>query len=301
MTDADLPPDNFGIAALSAERMTAGNARRDVVECQVVQEDVLTIEVEKVGSYALMWTPTGGDPGAVAFTAEDGILADAGVPEALALAAGFIFTEGMIASVADIAVMSICAERPDVVRVQLRRPEKAVVERRNIVVNSSCGVCGGREQIMSRPVCATSARGELRLSVADFATIRAVLQSRQRVFARTGGTHGAALFGPDRRIIATAEDIGRHNALDKVIGYRLLSGLDFAACGAFISSRISYEMAAKAVRAGLDVLAAISAPSSLAIDLARQHGLTLCGFVRGETATVYTHPQRIAAQISTPN
>jgi FdhD protein len=289
---AAFPLSDSGIVATLAERI-AGGVKRDAVECQVVQEEVLTIEVEDIGSYALMWTPTTPNPGAVAYTTEDGVLAEEGVPEALALAAGFIFSEGMVASLADIAAMWICADRPDVVRIRLQHPEKAAVERRNVVVNSSCGVCGGREQLMSRPARAASAQGELRLSVVDLAAIRTELQSRQSIFPRTGGTHGAALFGPDLKILATAEDIGRHNALDKVIGYRLLSGQSFAACGAFISSRISYEMAAKAVRAGLDVLAAISAPSSLAIDLARQHGLTLCGFVRGETATVYTHPQRI--------
>ena len=90
-----------------------------------------------------------------------------------------------------------------------------------------------------------------------------------------------------------AEDLGRHNALDKVIGYRFLSELGFDGCGVFISSRISYEMVAKSVRAGFEMIAAISAPSSLAIETADRFGITLCGFVRGEGAKVYTHPHRI--------
>jgi len=290
---AGLPLNDSGVVMARAERVAVGGARRDAGECQVVREDVLTIEVEGIGSYALMWTPTERSPGAVAYTAEDGLLAEQGVPEALALAAGFVFTEGMASALTDIAAMWICAERPDVVGVRLRHPEKAAVERRNVVVNSSCGVCGGREQLMSLPARAASARGGLRLSVADLAAIRAELQSRQSIFVRTGGAHGAALFGSALDVLATAEDIGRHNALDKVIGCRLLGGQDFAGCGAFISSRISYEMVVKAARAGLAVLAAISAPSSLAIDLAQRHGLTLCGFVRDDTATIYTHPQRI--------
>jgi FdhD protein len=295
MNDLTDFPDACGIALTRAEQITAGGLWHPVTSQPVVREDVLTIEVEEVGSYALMWTPTTPDPGAVAYTVEDGVMADAGVPEALALAAGFIFSEGMVSALTDIAAMWICAERPDVVRIRLRNPEKAAVERRNVVVNSSCGVCGGREQIISRAVCAISAQGGLRLSVADLAAIRAELQSRQSIFTQTGGTHGAALFGPDLKVFAVAEDIGRHNALDKVIGYRLLSGRELTACGAFISSRISYEMVVKAVRAGLDLLAAISAPSSLAIELAQRHGLTLCGFVRGEKATIYAHRQRIVS------
>lgn len=288
-----FPRNDFGVALAAAEQVAVGGIRRELANYQVVQEEVLTIDIEAVGSYALMWTPTEGDPGAVAYTAEDGVLADDGIPEALALAAGFAFTEGLVHGLPDIAAMWICADRPDVVRVRLQHPESVAVQRRNVVVNSSCGICGGREQLMAGMACPAPAADSLRLTVADFAAIRAELQSRQSIFARTGGTHGAALFGPDLRILASAEDIGRHNALDKVIGHRLLGGQGFAGCGAFISSRISYEMVAKAVRAGFAVLAAISAPSSLAIDLARRHGLTLCGFVRGDTATVYTHPQRI--------
>lgn len=288
-----FPPGEFGVALTTAEQLAVDRQDRDSADQLVVQEDVLTVEIEEVGSYALMWTPSQANAGAVAYTIEDGVLADAGVPEALALAAGFAFTEGVVDGLSDIAAMWICADRPDVVKIRLARRGAVAVQRRNVVVNSSCGVCGGREQLMERVAGQMPAVGGLRLSIADLAKIRSELQSRQSIFARTGGAHGAALFGPDLNVLATAEDIGRHNALDKVIGYRLLSGLGLGGCGAFISSRISYEMVAKAVRAGFEVLAAISAPSSLAIDLAQRHGLTLCGFVRGGVATVYTHPQRI--------
>lgn len=289
----DFPPSSFGVKVLAAEQRSAGADRREIADCEVVHEDVLTIEIEGVGSYAMMWTPTEDGPGAAGYTIEDGILTEGAIPEALALAAGFAFTEGMVSGLRDIAAMWICADRPDVVKIRLTRPEAVAVRRRNVVVNSSCGICGGREQLMSGVTSAASATGNLRMALADFASIRAEMQRGQSIFARTGGAHGAALFGCDLKVVAIAEDIGRHNALDKVIGYRLLSGIGFNGCGAFISSRISYEMVAKAVHAGFDVLAGISAPSSLAIDLAARHGLTLCGFVRGDTAMIYTHPQRI--------
>lgn len=283
----------FGVVLTPAQQLSDRDGRRAIADCHVVREDVLTIVIEDIGTYALMWTPTDDPPGDVGYTPEDGILADNGIPEALALGAGFAFTEGIVDTLADIAAMWICEDRPDVVNIRLAHPEAATVRRRNVVVNSSCGVCGGREQLFEGVCAVTPPTRDMRLRVADLATIRSGMQGRQQVFAATGGTHGAALFGPDLRILAVAEDLGRHNALDKVIGHRLLAGEGFAGCGAFISSRVSYEMAAKAVRAGLEVLAAISAPSSLAIDLAERHGLTLCGFVRDDRAMIYAHPQRI--------
>ena len=289
----DHLPRQFGVTPAAAEHHSGEGGRRTIPECQVVREDVLTIEVEDIGAYSLMWTPTDEPPGDVGYTAQDGVLADGDIPEALALAAGFAFTEGIIDSLSDIAAMWICHERPDVVNLRLTHPDEANVRRRNVVVNSSCGVCGGREQLFDGVTCTAPPVGNLRLRIADLATIRTAMQDRQRVFGATGGTHGATLFGPDLQLLAVAEDLGRHNALDKVIGRHLLAGRSFAGCGAFISSRVSYEMAAKAVRAGLQVLAAISAPSSLAIELAQRHGLTLCGFVRDDRAMVYAHPQRI--------
>lgn len=289
----DHIPRQYGVTPAPAEHHSATGSRRSVAECQIVREDVLTIEVESIGAYSLMWTPTDEPQGDVGFTAEEGVLADGDSPEALALAAGFAFTEGLIDSLSDIAAMWICRERPDVVNLRLAHPDAANVRRRNIVVNSSCGVCGGREQLFNGVTGTAAPSGAMRLRIDDLATIRSGMQDRQRVFGATGGTHGAALFGPDLELLAVAEDLGRHNALDKVIGRHLLNGRSFAGCGAFISSRVSYEMTAKAVRAGLEVLGAISAPSSLAIELAQRHGLTLCGFVRDDSAMVYAHPQRI--------
>jgi FdhD protein len=290
--------DTFGVKTKVAKIITDGS-RAAIAECQVVEEDVLTIDVEAVGSYALMWTPTMARAGPVGYTVEDGILvadeeSSAGrVPEALALAAGFSFTEGIIGSLADITSMAVCPSRADVVTVRLAHPEVAAVQRRNVVVNSSCGVCGGREQLEASISSVEERTDRVRMTLDDLAAVRARLQDRQSVFRHTGGTHGAILFDGQMSILAVAEDLGRHNALDKVIGHRLLSGEGFSGCGVFISSRISYEMVAKAVRAGLEVVAAISAPSSLAIELAETHGVTLCGFVRDKRATIFSHPHRI--------
>lgn len=284
-----------GIRATSAMQMAADGSGAGAVDCHVVHEDVLTIEIEDVGTYALMWTPTEDGSQAVAYTIEDGVLAEGGVPEALALGAGFAFTEGIVDRLEDIASMAVCPERPDVVRMRLSHPPAAAVRRRNVVMNSSCGICGGREQLEQGMACTARVPDTLRMAVGDFAPVREAMHAHQGIFGGTGGAHGAAVFDSARQVVAVAEDLGRHNALDKVIGYRFLSGLGFAGCGVFISSRVSYEMVAKSARAGFELVSAISAPSSLAIDMAERFGITLCGFVRGDSAKIYTHPHRIVA------
>ena len=286
--------------ALSAMQLAADGTKLDAVDCQVIHEDVLTIEVEDVGSYALMWTPTQSSSQAVGYTIEDGVLAEGGIPETLALGAGFAFTEGIVSRLGDIANMSICPERPDIVRMRLTSPARVTVRRRNVIMNSSCGVCGGREQLAESMAGTELVPDTLRMTVADFELIREAMRRHQGIFGSTGGAHGAAAFGPDLKVVAVAEDLGRHNALDKVIGYRFLSGLGVAGCGVFISSRISYERVAKSARAGFELVAAISAPSSLAIEMADRFGITLCGFVRGDSAKVYTHPHRIVAGSRAP-
>jgi len=297
-------PGRFGIMAAPARRVNAGNLQQSCADTEVVHEDVLTIDIEGVGAYSLMWTPTVDNTRAAGFCLEDGILADdpvagagrlpRGIPDSLALAAGFAFTEGIVDALDGIVSMAICPERPDVVRMRLRDPEAVEVRRRNVVMNSSCGVCGAREQLRDGSLGQARVPDTLRMATDDFSSICNAMQQRQNIFGCTGGTHGAAIFDVCMNVVATAEDLGRHNALDKVIGYGLLGGKGFAGCGAFISSRISYEMVAKAARAGLEILAAISAPTSLAIEVAERSGITLCGFVRHGRAEIYTHSHRIA-------
>jgi FdhD protein len=285
----------FGIKATRAERIEPGGSRRPEPDTRIVHEDVLVIDVERIGSYSLMWTPTADPARAAGYSAADGILTDDGVPEALALAAGFVFTEGIVGALSDIDTIAVCADRPDVVRIRLTDAERSVVRRRNVVINSSCGICGGREQLDLDVAGLERVPDSLRMTVADLAAVQDDMRARQDVFAATGGAHAAAVFDAERGTIAIAEDLGRHNALDKVIGHRLLAGLGFARCGVFLSSRISYEMAMKSARAGFELVAAVSAPSSLAIETADRAGITLCGFVRNGGAVIYTHPHRIVA------
>jgi FdhD protein len=142
---------------------------------------------------------------------------------------------------------------------------------------------------------------KLRLSIDDFLPLMEAMKQRQAVFSTTGGAHAAMIFSADKEILAVAEDLGRHNALDKAIGLCLLRQQPIAGCGAMLSSRLSFEMIAKSARAGLEMVAAVSAPSSLAIAMAERLGITLCGFVRGECATVYTHPERIRELVQQSN
>ena len=259
--------------------------------CQVIQEDALTIDVEDVGTYTLMWTPTDSVE-ADGYVDGDGLIGDQG-SGALALAAGFVFTEGIIQGMGDIHTMAFCDKTPGVIRMQLKSPETVVTRRRNLVMTSSCGLCGSREAVENNTFGLSEVPDRMRLDAQGFSQLMQEMLSHQAIFAETGGAHAAAIFSADGRIHAVAEDLGRHNALDKVIGATLLSGEGFKSKGALLSSRLSLEMITKAVRAGLEIVAAVSAPTSLAIEVAERFGVTLCGFVRGQRATVFTHPHRI--------
>jgi FdhD protein len=166
---------------------------------------------------------------------------------------------------------------------------------RNFYTTSSCGVCGKGSL---EAVCLISRHGpgdDPAVVAADVLTaIPKQLRSSQRVFASTGGLHGAALFGLDGTMLAVREDIGRHNAVDKVIGWALESDrIPLSGTVLLVSGRASFELTQKAVMAGIPVLAAVSAPSSLAVDLASQSGLTLVAFLRGDSMNVYTRADRV--------
>lgn len=286
-------PAVHGVQTVTAYRISAPGQAPERERCRVVEEDALTIDVEQVGAYTLMWTPTETTEQAVGFTGEDGVLADTENPEALALATGFVFTEGIIGGLGDIRTMAMCPDTPGVLRMQLGDPGAVKTRRKNVMMTSSCGICGSREVIENNMFGLKPVPGQLRLDSKAIQTLMATMRERQEVFLTTGGTHAAAIFTSDGRILATAEDLGRHNALDKVIGKTLLAGEAFDGRGVVLSSRLSLEMITKAVRAGLEIVAAVGAPTSLAIDVADQYGVTLCAFVRGERLTVFTHPERI--------
>ena len=227
------------------------------------------------------------------------------------LALGFLFAEGIIAGRGDVGSAAHCG-RPgeegygNVIDVRSAGgtpidAERVLEGRRWVTTTSACGVCGRRsiEQLLARCGRVDAAA---RLSGRAVAASVERLASDQPIFARTGGLHAAALFGEDGALLASAEDVGRHNAVDKVVGALLRRGLVGAgadAAGAVrlgllvVSGRASFEIVQKAAAAGVPVVASVSAPSSLAVDLAGQAGIGLVGFVRGGRLNVYANPWRI--------
>ncbi len=290
------PVPRKGVHVVSALRIPKPGEPAIEEQCQVVEEDALTLDIEDIGKYTLMWTPTENINGAIGFTDVDGVLGESENPEALALAAGFAYTEGIIRGLSDILTMAVCPDEPGVVKMQLVNPELATVRRRDVIITSSCGICGKRDIVENNAYGLQSVTDEMRMGEQGFAHLMQQMKEGQQIFQQTGGSHAAAIFSAEGSIFSVAEDLGRHNALDKVIGRHLLEQKSFRNCGVLMSSRLSLEMAVKAVRSGLEVIAAVSAPTSLAIDVADTFGVTLCGFVRGERATVFTHPHRVISR-----
>jgi FdhD protein len=293
-TSCPLPsPSGRGTRQVEAFHIAKPNQPGHIEQTQVVEEDTLFIDIENVGNYTLMWTPTEIISGGAGFTREDGILAEQNYPAALSLAVGFAFTEGIIDSLDDIATMAICPDEDNVVQMTLHRPDDVETRRSNVVVTSSCGICGKRDLLENNALGLESVPDTMTLQHSGFAHLMQLMKERQAIFQDTGGSHAAAIFTADGKLHAVAEDLGRHNAFDKVIGRTLLEHNEFIQRGALLSSRLSFEMVVKAIRAKIEIVAAVSAPTSLAIEMADKFGLTLCGFVRGERATIYTHPHRI--------
>lgn len=207
------------------------------------------------------------------------------------LAAGFLWTEGLIEEPDQIIAIEDDnhAQKGNLIAVDLRDGFPEVDgERRNFVSSSGCGICG------KASIDAVRARG-LRPVQSEFSadpevlcTLPGKLRSQQEVFGRTGGLHAAALFSGDGELIALREDIGRHNAVDKIVGWALFGRrLPLANCILMVSGRGGFEIVQKAIAAGVPVLASVSAPSSLAVQLAREMSLTLVGFLRGRRFVIY--------------
>jgi FdhD protein len=223
------------------------------------------------------------------------------------LAAGFLVSEGIVRRAADIIQIRICSGDDcghgehdgagNIADITLQ-PDVTFSPalRRNFLTTSACGVCGKASirELAVLPEFDLSA-DQSQVSAAVLAALPDRLRDAQRVFASTGGLHAAGLFNADGELVAVREDVGRHNAVDKVTGWALREGrLPLAGCVLLVSGRASFELVQKAVMAGIPVLAAVSAPSSLAAELAAQAGLTLVGFLRGNSMNVYTGEQRIA-------
>lgn len=291
---ADWVPPERGMRSVVAHRLDAASIAPAQEGCWVVEEQALRVEVQDVGHYTLMCTPTG-SPHAAGYLPQDGLLGEGGEPGALALAAGFLLTEGLIDAIGDIASLAVCPDSASVVQVRLVDPARAHSTRRSGVVASSCGMCANVEDLVEVDGGGLRVANTLVLGAAQVHRHMQTMRARQAIFARTGGTHAAALFDAEGTLLALAEDLGRHNALDKVIGHCLLHGVPSAGGCVLLSGRVSLEMVTKAARARIELVAAVSAPSSMAIDAARRVGITLCGFVRGDRLTAFTHPVRLRA------
>jgi FdhD protein len=173
------------------------------------------------------------------------------------------------------------------------RLERLLAGRRQVITNASCGMCG-RLTIESLRTDAPAIQSHLRVAPSVLAAMPDRLRAAQGVFDQTGGLHAAGLFSADGELIQSAEDVGRHNAVDKVVGCMLMrDALPLTDSLLVVSGRTSFEIVQKAFLAGIPIVAAVSAPSTLAIDLARESGVTLVGFVRGKSFNIYAHPTRI--------
>jgi FdhD protein len=216
------------------------------------------------------------------------------------LAAGFLFAEGFINDATELGEIRRVRGRkgavePNAIDIILNVPADGLRARlkRNFVMSSSCGVCGKTSiDSIRRRVMPPS--DSARVAPVTLLALSEKLREGQRVFAATGGLHGAAIFSLDGSMLAIREDVGRHNAVDKVIGYALTNAMvPLAQHIMMVSGRLSFEIVQKAAAAGVPILAAVSAPSSLAVELAEEIGTTLVGFLRDGSFNIYTRPDRI--------
>jgi len=256
--------------SLPVHRLKDGGFVRE--EASVIVEEPLEIIVDGVSYATTMRTP--GDD--------------------IALAAGFCLAEGLIDRGEDLGSIQACeledANQVSVIRAGDHAPPEA---RRRAPVASSCGLCG-RDMMDDLLQHLPKMDANLSISAADLLALGRRLQEAQQLFRPTGGTHAAALFDADLELLSVAEDVGRHNALDKAVGRLLLADRLAEARVAVLSGRCSFEMVQKVARAGIPIVASVSAPTALAIDCAKRTGITLVGFLRREAMTIYAGEGRIA-------
>jgi FdhD protein len=258
----EAPP--YSAEAVDVVRLPGGAGERD----HVAVEEPLELRINGAPVAVTMRTP--------------------GHDEELAL--GFSLSEGLRPTAAripgDLAANTIEIEAPGFDPQRLQR---------SFYTSSSCGVCG-KGALEAVAVEAPHVDSQLRVPLAVVSALPDALRAAQAAFAVTGGLHASGLFTGSGELLCVREDVGRHNALDKVVGWAFLQGrLPLADAVVCLSGRISFELVQKAAVAGCPVVVAVGAPSSLAVELARDRGVTLCGFVRNGTANVYTEPWRIEA------
>jgi len=219
------------------------------------------------------------------------------------LAAGFVYSEGVVRARKEIAGITYCVDpavdpeqRYNIVTVELSSATLPDLDRleRHFTTSSACGVCGRAQLDSLRDLGVEPLDDGVRVSAATLYGLPDRMREAQRVFESTGGLHAAALFDESGCVKAVREDVGRHNAVDKLVGWGLMEGrLPFARTILMVSGRAGYEILQKSAVARIPVVCSVSAPSSLAVDLAREFNVTLAGFVRGERANVYAGTERI--------
>ncbi len=216
------------------------------------------------------------------------------------LALGFLLAEGLIGSLADTSGSSVAAEnsRGESIATQIVRLVSAPREdlqrvSRGLITSSACGLCN-RTTLEGLPLEAVqpAAAGE-RLAAEWIASLPECLRRQQKIFSETGGTHGAALFDRSGHALLVREDVGRHNAVDKLVGAALLENIVLPGKVLVLSGRVSFELMQKAAVAGIAVVVAVGAPSTIAVNLAQASGITLIGFTRGSRFNVYAHAERV--------
>jgi len=212
------------------------------------------------------------------------------------LTVGFLFTEGLIQGLDDLTFIRKCSGERGGMDVSTLATGAPPV-RRTTAVSTSCGLCG-RVDLDALIAGLEPVTERFRLPVEHLHAFPQAVREAQALFQATGASHAAALFDAQGRILVVREDVGRHNALDKVIGERLLAREPMSRLGAFLSGRASLELIIKAARAGIPLVAAVSAPTDMAVRAAERLNITLCGFVRGQDLTVYAHPERILACVT---
>jgi FdhD protein len=218
-----------------------------------------------------------------------------------ALTAGFLFAEGVVQSREDIRAMGYGTDDSDpnwrnMVNITLRSGIAPPVFERNFAISASCGVCGKANLESVRCTASPLSFSEFSVPASVLYGLPQTMREAQAVFSKTGGLHAAALFDSRGTLLALKEDVGRHNAVDKVLGEAFLAGkMPISERILLVSGRVSYEIVQKVAMAGLPILCAVSAPSTLAVELANHQNTTLVGFLRGETCNVYTGAERITS------
>lgn len=214
------------------------------------------------------------------------------------LAAGFLWSESLLRDPEHLHQIRVCNQEnatDNIVMVQLTAEAPPVFPSRNVLTTSACGLCG-RESIedVSQHSQFDTAADPLEVSATWLSTLPAQLLEAQRIFARTGGLHAAGLFHPTKGLLLVREDVGRHNAVDKIVGWAIRERLlPLAGTVLLVSGRASFELVQKASLAGIPFLAAVSAPSTLAVELAQERGITLVGFLREHTMNIYSGERRV--------